>query len=359
MSEKIYSASTIISLKWHEAIRKRPGMYIGEINLRSFTRLLKSVFTNAFLELDTNHVVLHFEENQSGQLVFKNIKKTVDDNFAVRFAHYSFHSNIELQTLNALSSKLEMKLFDKSDKLVLHQIYKKGLIVKGQNEMKSYEGTTMTIEFKLDETIWQDVDWNMEYLLQELRDLGTLYKNAKFEIHYQVEKEPCRTIFQYKNGLKDRLELEKYNRRGNTYFDTYVEKELDDFSIEVAFSFRDYSVDMPFIKSYVNDFHTVENGAHVDGLLKGLTYGAMQYFQKNKLTSRYRISEKGIEEELLAIIQIKMKNPTFSGCVKNKLASSEIIEPIAEYISTVFFEKIENNKKATEELIRKFEIPKF
>lgn len=99
-----------------------------------------------------------------------------------------------------------------------------------------------------------------------------------------------------------------------------------------------------------------ENGTHIDAFLKGLTYGVMKYFQKYELTDTYKISEKGMKENLIAILNIRMAAPVFSGCVKNKLANFEIIEPIANEIATLFFNKIEADKAATQKLIQKFKI---
>ena len=82
----------------------------------------------------------------------------------------------------------------------------------------------------------------------------------------------------------------------------------------------------------------------------------MKYFQKYNLVNQYKISEKGVKEHLVCLLNIKMENPVFSGCVKNKLASSEIIEPIAEYISNCLFELIDNESLETQKLIQKFKI---
>lgn len=115
-------------------------------------------------------------------------------------------------------------------------------------------------------------------------------------------------------------------------------------------------MDEPFIKSYVNDYYTSENGSHIDGLLKGLTYGIMKYFQKHQLVNQYKISEKGVKEHLVCLLNIRMDNPVFSGCVKNKLASSEIIEPMTTYISEYLFNIIDNTSAETTKLIQKFKI---
>ena len=82
----------------------------------------------------------------------------------------------------------------------------------------------------------------------------------------------------------------------------------------------------------------------------------MKHFQKYDLVNKYKISEKGIRENLIAAIHIKLENPMFSGCVKNKLANPDIIEPIANRISDILFKKIEDDPEAGKKLISKFEI---
>lgn len=149
------------------------------------------------------------------------------------------------------------------------------------------------------------------------------------------------------------------NGLGGGYFSTSIDEKIGDFNIEAAFAFRKYTVDESFLKSFVNDEYTHENGTHVDGMLKGLTYGVMKYFKKNKLTNDYKISESGIREGLIGAINIRMENPNYSGCVKNKLANPEVLQPIADYFANLLFKKIEDNDEFTQHLIDKFKIYQY
>jgi len=248
-------------------------------------------------------------------------------------------------------------LYDKDDNCIYTQEYKKGIFQKGQQDKNTIQFSTMKIDFTLDTEIWgDDFKWNEHFISQEISEFAYLHKRAKFKFLYQVEDETCKLIFHFKNGLSDRLNLEKLKGLGGSYFETSIDQQIEDFHIEVAFAFREYTVDAPFLKSFVNDCFTHENGSHVDGLLKGLTYGVMQYFQKHNLTEVYKISEKGMKENLVAAINIRMDAPIFSGCVKNKLSNSEIIEPIANYVSEILLKKIEENDTSAKKLIQKFKI---
>mgnify|MGYP000232479754 CR=1 FL=1 len=155
--------------------------------------------------------------------------------------------------------------------------------------------------------------------------------------------------------MQDKLRLEQLQGLGKSLFETSINHQSENFKLDIAFAFREYSVDEPILKSYVNNYYTHENGTHVDGLLKGLTYGIMQYFQKQQVT-HYRISEKGIKENLVAFLHIQLNEPTFVGCVRNKLANPEILDPITNLVAATLFQKMELDAKATQQLIRKFEI---
>jgi len=82
----------------------------------------------------------------------------------------------------------------------------------------------------------------------------------------------------------------------------------------------------------------------------------MKYFQKYNLVNEYKISEKGMKENLIAVINIRLDAAVFSGCVKNKLANSEIIEPISNFVADLLFEKIEADEESTKKLIQKFKV---
>jgi len=357
MSEKNkYSKDDIQELKWDEAIRKRPGMYIGQVNEKGFTEMLKGIISSTILGTDANKFSIQLKENSEAKLKFNNMRGEFENNWGGIRTNPTNPFIIEFCALNALSKKFQISFWDKNNNKIEEQYFEEGKLIKGK-EIETIHCSSIEVEFTLDESIWgTEFNWNNIYLTHQLREFAYLYKRTKFEIKYKEDTEDCRLVYHFKNGLKDRIDIEILNGSGGSYFETEIDEKIEDFQIEVAFAFRDYSVDSPYLKSYANDYFTFENGTHVDGLLKGLTYGVMKYFQKHGLVNKYKISEKGMKENLVAAINIKMNAPVFSGCVRNKLANPEIIDPISNYVAELLFKKIEQNEEATKRLIRKFEM---
>lgn len=346
-------------MEFVEAIRKRPAMYVGSTSIRGFNHLLKELVKDIFEATKANYFSFELIEKLKGKFIFKDFQKPICDNAALTFGRIddANFQGFELVILNALSKHSDFRVFGKNKNELFRQIFEKGELKQGEVTNQIYKAESVEFTFDLDDSIFEISEpLNANFYLEEIRNLAYLYKGKTLAITYPVADEICRAIFNFENGLKDRIEVEKLKGLGGTYFDTYFEKQFEDFSVETAFSFREYAVDEPFLMSYANEHYTHEEGTHVDGLLKGLTYGVMKHFQKHDLIQQYKISEKGMRENLIAAIHIKMKKPQFSGCVKNKLASPEIVEPLAEFISNLLFQKIESDQESTEKVIRKFKI---
>ncbi len=357
MSDKTeYSEDNIQELKWNEAIRKRPGMYIGQVNEKGFTEMLKGIISSLIQSTGTDRFSIELKENCYAKLKFNNLKGDFENHWGQFKRNPTNPFLVEIFVLNALSEKFKIDFWDQDNLKVGEQSFEKGGLIS-EKKVKSIQCSKIEVEFLLDKNIWgEEFRWNKIYITHQLREFAYLYKETKFEISYKEDEEDCKLFYHFKNGLKDRIDIEILNGIGGSYFETEIDEKIEGFQVEIAFAFRDYSVDAPYLKSYVNDHFTFENGSHVDGLLKGLTYGVMKYFQKHDLVSKYKISEKGMKENLVAAINIKMDAAIFSGCVKNKLANPEIIEPIANYVAELLFRKIEQNEEATKRLIRKFEM---
>lgn len=343
-------------LKWYEHIRKRPGMYIGQVNEKGFTELLKGIFSSAIHNTESNKFSIELKENSSAKFSLNNVQKEIANNWEYYTRNPTNPFIMDLFALNALSKEFLIRFWDSENNIIGEQCFEKGKLLTGE-KIESINCSKLEVEFLLDQSIWGvNFAWNKTYLTHQIREFAYLYKRTKFEILYKQEDEDCKIVYHFKKGLKDRIDIEILNGLGKSYFATEIDEKIEGFHIEAAFAFREYSVDPPYLKSYVNDFFTFENGTHVDGFLKGLTYGVMKYFQKHELTETYKISEKGIKENLVAAVNIKLDAPVFSGCVKNKLANPEIIEPIANYIADILYKRIEQDESSTKKLIRKFEI---
>jgi len=352
-----YSEKDIQQFEWHESVRKRPGMYLDTLNTNGLIKLWKGILSELVGSCQADSVLIELKGKNRGKFVFYNFKKPLNDDFSFDYQKaYNFNHGLNIAIFYAVSESFVFRIF-KDEKLLSEQCFEKGILKKGKSHKKDFFVDRLELEFELDEEIWnEDFEWNENYITNEIRNYAYLHRRVKFELNYKVEGEECKVIFKFKNGLQDRLNIEKLNGLGSCFFDTWFEEKIGDFTVECAFAFRDYSVDESFLKPYANDFYTHENGTHVDGLLKGLTYGVMKYFQKNDLTEAYKISEKGMRQGLIAAINVKLDAPVFSGCVKNKLANPEIIEPISDYVSELLFKKIEADEIGTKKLIRKFEI---
>lgn len=354
--ENNYTKENIQTVAWNELIRKRPGMYIGHVNAKGFIEMLQVIFSSAIVNIQTTSFLIEIKDKFEAKIRFNNLKCEIENNWGQFKTHPIYSSPIEMFALNALSEKFRISFLNTNNEKVGEEYFEKGVLISGQ-KIEKIECSIIEVEFSLDESIWgKDFKWNKIYMTHSLREFAYLYKRAKFELKYKEDEENCRVVYHFKNGLKDKIDIEILDGLGGSYFETEIDENIGFFHIEAAFAFREYSVDAPYLKSYVNDFLTFENGTHVDGLLKGLTYGVMKYFQKYELTEVYKISEKGMRANLVAAINIRLKGANFSGCVRNKLASSEIIEPIANHVAQLLFEKIEANEEATKQLVRKFKI---
>jgi DNA gyrase subunit B len=352
MKKKNHTTEEITVFEWREAVRERPAMYVGSTYIQGLINLLKSITIYPLSGLDSDRVSFEITGKMSGKLKVLNIKNPIKDNINENLQLFG----CDFPLLNALSEKYEFIVFDKDRNETLKQIYQQGILKSGNVGEKEVNANSLEINFKLDESIWETFKIEPELVSDIFKEIAFLHKNEIFEINYSVKNEPCKIIYSFENGLQNKIEIEKNKGLGSTIFDTWFEVQLENCFVEAAFGFREYSVDEPYLKSYANDHYTHEGGTHVEGLLKGLTYGVMKHFQKHELTQKYKISEKGMRENLVAAIQIRMENPMFSGCVRNKLASSQIIEPIANYVADLLFQKIENDPESTEKLVRKFQI---
>lgn len=339
-------------LTWQEHIRKRPGMYLGIVNHKGFVDTLKRMITHIVTISGSNSVNIDFGYNSECRIEFNNIKHALPVNISVLDTQ-NMNASMDLAVLNATSDWMTLSFASSTN---TDQHFVRGVPEKYQDGSKM-ECQRLIVHFALDEIIWgRDFQWNVVYLSHEIREFSFLNSNIKFFISEKNAQNANYNTYLFTNGLSDRLDIEILNGLGTCYFKHHILLNNDAFELEAAFAFRQYTVDQTFIKTYVNKECTPENGSHLDGLLKGLTYGVMQYFQENDLVAEYKISEKAMKNGLVCLLNIDMEEPIYSGCVKNKLASPEIIEPISEYVATTFYNSILEDVESTNRIIDKFKI---
>jgi len=352
-----YNEKNLKPLTWHEAIRKRPGMYLGSINQRGLIRIIKYLLSFIINSSNTNIITIKLKDDISFRIKFENLDVSLSKNLAITSTPYDFVS-LAFPTINALSTVFKVKYFQKEEKCI-KQIFEKGILKKGEVTDEVIRCQNIEIEFTLDKEIWDNVKVNSNYLLLEIQDFSYLHSGIKFKLNYQIDEDYCQVIYHFKNGLKDRIDIEKWKNRERSHFEAHFQEQINNFSIEVAFAFIRFYARPSFLKSYVNDYQSCLNGTHVDSLLKGLADGIMMYLEKYGLTKKYIVSEKKIKETLIASINIKLEKPKFRGSTKSELANAEIIGPISNYIANFLFSKMVENENDAKELISNFEISEY
>jgi DNA gyrase subunit B len=350
-----------IQMEVIEAVRKRPAMYVGSTSIRGFNHILKGLVKDIFKATEANYFSFELIREVKGKIVFKNFQKPISDNAALEFQTLNDPNfqGFELVLLNALSKDFEFRVFDKKNDELFQQLFEEGKLKKGKIENKTYRANGFEFTFDLDNSIFEISEpMNANFYLEQIRNLAYLHKGKILEVIYSVDDKISNSIFKFENGLKDKIEVEKLKGHCGTYFDTYIEKTIEDFTFEAAFCFRETPVDESFLISYANYVHTHENGTHVNAFIKGIYQAVEQYVLNKQLEDVKITSSKAIWETLVAAIHIKMEKPLFEGSVKNKLINTKIVSPIVVSVSEILLQKMENDQKSAENLLscfRRFE----
>ena len=273
--------------------------------------------------------------------------------------HYTYSINnpfIDLAVLNALCSKIEIHYISSTDNVVKVQKFERGELKSGVVENASQKCNSFIIKFELDKAMWgNEFSIQYNYVTHEIREFAYLNRGVKFILKYKVEDDKSKVIYKFKNGLTDKIEIEKLNRLGQSFLNTSIERTINDINVEIAFAFKGYQVDMSYMKSYVNEIYTCENGTHVDGLIQGIKAGIIKYFEECKLEAEYNVTGNKIADNLIGAIHVKFNSPIFGGSVKNQLVNSEILNPISNLVSKVVLDRIKNSEEISNLILKLFE----
>lgn len=343
-----YGADEIQILEGLEAVRKRPGMYIGSTSLRGLHHLVYEIVDNSVDEAlagfcDTITVTINKDnsvtvtDNGRGIPVGINHKAglpAVEVVFTVLHAGGKFGGGgykvsgglhgVGASVVNALSNWLEVEI--KSEGKIYKQRYERGKVVEklsviGECEQEK-SGTKVT--FMPDDTIFEDTVFDYDVLKQRFREMAFLTRGLRIIIRDdRPEEMPIEKTFHYEGGIK---EFVQYLNRSKTalYEDIiYCEGTMNNVVVEVAMQHNDSYSDNTY--GFVNNITTPEGGTHVVGFRNALTKTFNDYARKNKLLkeSEPNLSGEDIREGLTAIISVKIEDPQFEGQTKQKLGNSE------------------------------------
>ena len=342
-----YGADEIQILEGLEAVRKRPGMYIGSTSARGLHHLVYEIVDNAVDEAlagfcDTIYVTINKDnsvtviDNGRGIPVGINHKAglpAVEVVFTVLHAGGKFGGGgykvsgglhgVGASVVNALSNWLEVEIYHEGK--VYQQRYERGkvmekLTVNGDCEE---EKTGTKVTFLPDDTIFETTIFDFNVLKQRFREMAFLTKGLKIVLKDDREEEPKERTFHYEGGIKEFVTY--LNRSATPLYEQiiYCEGMVNNVSVEVAMQHNDSYSDNTY--GFVNNITTPEGGTHVVGFRNAITKTFNDYARKNKLLrdNEPNLSGEDIREGLTAIISVKIEDPQFEGQTKQKLGNSE------------------------------------
>ena len=342
-----YGADEIQILEGLEAVRKRPGMYIGSTSARGLHHLVYEIVDNAVDEAlagfcDTIYVTINKDnsvtviDNGRGIPVGINHKAglpAVEVVFTVLHAGGKFGGGgykvsgglhgVGASVVNALSNWLEVEIYHEGK--VYQQRYERGKVMEKLTVIGDCEeGKTGTkVTFLPDDTIFETTIFDFNVLKQRFREMAFLTKGLKIVLKDDREEEPKERTFHYEGGIKEFVTY--LNRSATPLYEQiiYCEGMVNNVSVEVAMQHNDSYSDNTY--GFVNNITTPEGGTHVVGFRNAITKTFNDYARKNKLLrdSEPNLSGEDIREGLTAIISVKIEDPQFEGQTKQKLGNSE------------------------------------
>jgi DNA gyrase subunit B len=372
-----YNADQIKILEGLEAVRKRPGMYIGDTSFRGFHHCVYEIVDNAVDEALAGYcteikVIIHVDNSMT---VVDNGRGIPTDMVpgegvsAAEIVYTKLHAGgkfneeggaykvsgglhgVGASVVNALSKwvRIEIKKHGKLHRLEFaHGVAKEPLKVIGDCDLKD-TGTTVT--FKSDNEIFEVHEYNYDTLANRFREMAFLNKGLK--IVMKDERTDKEETFHYEGGL---AEFATYLNRAKTPIHKepiYIFQSRDNYEIEVAMQWTDgYS---EVLTSYANNINTPEGGVHVSGFKTALTRVLNNYAKDNNILKNIKITLTGddMREGLTAIISVKLTNPQFEGQTKSKLGNSEVEGIVNSLLGDKFKIYLEENPNVGKAILKK------
>jgi DNA gyrase subunit B len=374
-----YSASSIQVLEGLEAVRKRPAMYIGDVNEKGLHHLVYEVVDNSIDEALAGHCqnidVIINEDNSISvaddgrgiptEKMEKEQKSALEVVMTILHAGGKFNKDsykvsgglhgVGVSCVNALSENLKAEIHREGKIWV--QEYMKG---KPQGEVKvigETEKTGTIITFKPDKSIFLTTSYKYEILQARLRELAFLNAGIKLTL---IDKREIEEDNEYKNetfyseeGLKEFVEFLDETREKLIDETINIATEKNDVPVEIALHYNTSFTEN--IQSYVNNINTIEGGTHLTGFRRGLTRTLKNYADKSGMLEKLKfdISGDDFREGLTAVVSVKVAEPQFEGQTKTKLGNSEISLAVDQAVSEILSYYLEEHPKDAKQIVQK------
>lgn len=370
-----YEAEQIQVLEGLEAVRRRPGMYIGSTDARGLHQLFMEVVDNSIDEYvagfgDEISLTIHTDgsmtvsDNGRGIPVSvhpKTGRPAVETVMTTLHAGGKFGENgsaykssgglhgVGVSCVNALSEWCEVYI--RRNGKIYRQRYERGVPTTDLEIIGESESTGTTTVFKPDSEIFETLDYNAETIIHRLRELAFL--NRGLRIIFKDERTGREVYFKYEGGIVSFVEHINKSKEPLHKDVIYFEKEQDDYIVEVAMQYTDSYAES--IYTFANNINTHEGGTHLSGFKAALTRTINDYARKNNLIkeNEENLSGDDVREGLTAIISIKIPDPQFEGQTKTKLGNSEVRGIVESIVADRFGIYLEEHPTDAKKIIEK------
>lgn len=339
-----YNANQIQVLEGLEAVRKRPGMYIGTTSSKGLHHLVYEVVDNSIDEAlagycDKIEVVIHSDNTitvvDNGRGIPVDIQTKVGRP-AVEVVMTILHAGgkfggegykvsgglhgVGVSVVNALSEWLEVEV--KRNGQIYHQRYERGIPVKDLTVIGEATNTGTKITFKPDAEIFEELVYDFNVLSVRLRELSFLNKDLMIVL--KDERDGQEKTFQHAGGIIDFVRHLNKNKDVLHPKPIYFFNEKDDVAVEISIQYNDSYTENIF--SFANNINTQEGGTHEAGFKTAMTRVVNEYARKHNILkeNESNLSGEDIREGMTAIISVKVREPQFEGQTKTKLGNSEV-----------------------------------
>lgn len=370
-----YNADQIQVLEGLEAVRKRPGMYIGSVSVRGLHHLVYEIVDNSVDEALAGyctHIQITIEkgniikvvDNGRGIPVDKHPKtglSAAETVYTVLHAGGKFGGDsgykvsgglhgVGSSVVNALSEWTEVTI--KRDGGIFQMAFERGKTVKTLTRIGDSNETGTTVRFLADSTIFETLEYEYNVLENRFREMAFLTKGLRIDLEDLREEEPKSVSFCYEGGLNSFVEYLNRSKEKLHPTPIYIEKD-GEFPVEIAIQYTtSYSES---IYTFVNNINTIEGGTHLEGFKRSLTKVFNDYARNKNLLKEKDQNLLGddIREGITAVISVKVKEPQFEGQTKTKLGNSEVAGIVQSVVNEHFGNFLEENPNIAKAILEK------
>ena len=371
-----YGAEQIQVLEGLEAVRKRPGMYIGSTSIRGLHHCVYEIVDNGVDEALAGYCteinvtiepgnIIAVQDNGRGipvEIHPKTHISTAETVYTVLHAGGKFGGDsgykvsgglhgVGASVVNALSQWTEVTI--ERDGGIYQMSFEKGKTVKKLEKIGDSKKTGTLVRFLADDTIFESLEYEFEVLEKRFREIAFLTKGLKITIEDKRNpEEPKKSEFCYEGGLNSFVEYLNRNKEKIHANPIYIEKN-GEIPVEIAIQYT--SAYNENIYTFVNNINTVEGGTHLEGFKRSLTKVFNDYARSHNILKEKDVNLQGedIREGITAVVSVKVKEPQFEGQTKTKLGNSEVTGVVQSMVNEALSTFLEENPNIAKAILEK------